>query len=351
MLEISLILIVVLVLFLPLSVHLVERNLEAFLFLMGVLAVSFSHYLGSESLWSGHLVGEALKDPLMITAAVLVFGLIIFYFKVHVTGSIVNIERKLGSKLFALVLVVLLGLFSSIITAIISAIILVEVVGALKLSKEYELKLVVLGCFSIGLGAALTPIGEPLSTIAVSKLKGEPYNAGFFFLAEHLGWFIIPGILGLGVIGWFIEPSVRQGGRDTGLKDTDKETFKDIFIRSFKVYIFIVALVLLGTGFKPIIDKYVISLPVEALYWLNSISAVVDNATLTAAEISPKMELKQIQSILLGLLLAGGMLIPGNIPNIIAAGRLKITSRQWARIGVPLGLLLMVIYFIVLEVI
>jgi predicted cation transporter len=31
------------------------------------------------------------------------------------------------------------------------------------------------------------------------------------------------------------------------------------------------------------------------------------------------------------------MLIPGNIPNIIAAHALKIKSSEWARVGVPVG--------------
>jgi predicted cation transporter len=50
----------------------------------------------------------------------------------------------------------------------------------------------------------------------------------------------------------------------------------------------------------------------------------------------------------MGLLIAGGMLIPGNIPNIVAAERLKISMKEWAVIGVPLGLVIMVIYFIAL---
>ena len=51
----------------------------------------------------------------------------------------------------------------------------------------------------------------------------------------------------------------------------------------------------------------------------------------------------------MGLLIAGGMLIPGNIPNIIAASKLKISSKEWARLGMPLGLVLMVLYFLVLK--
>ena len=81
------------------------------------------------------------------------------------------------------------------------------------------------------------------------------------------------------------------------------------------------------------------------------ISAVLDNATLAAAEISPAMTPDMIRAILLGLLISGGMLIPGNIPNIIAAGKLNITSKEWARFGVPVGLVSMAVYFVVLFVI
>ncbi len=50
----------------------------------------------------------------------------------------------------------------------------------------------------------------------------------------------------------------------------------------------------------------------------------------------------------MGLLIAGGMLIPGNIPNIIAAGKMGITSREWARLGIPLGLIIMALFFCIL---
>ena len=38
-----------------------------------------------------------------------------------------------------------------------------------------------------------------------------------------------------------------------------------------------------------------------------------------------------------GVLISAGMLIPGNVPNIIAAHALHITSTEWAKLGVPLG--------------
>ena len=80
-------------------------------------------------------------------------------------------------------------------------------------------------------------------------------------------------------------------------------------------------------------------------------SAVLDNATLAAAEIGPVISEFQIKSLLMGLLISGGMLIPGNIPNIISASKLGISSKEWARIGLPLGLVTMGLYFIILFVI
>jgi len=198
----------------------------------------------------------------------------------------------------------------------------------------------------IGLGAALTPVGEPLATIAVSKLAGEPYHAGFWFLFQKLAILIIPGVLALGVVAMFLRG--QEVVYTESISESRLEQLSDVFVRAGKVYLFVVALVLLGTGFQPLIDAYVIRLPTAALYWINMISAVLDNATLTAAELSPKMTVAQIQSILMGLLIAGGMLIPGNIPNIICAGKLGIKSREWALFGIPLGLALMVGFFLVL---
>jgi len=86
------------------------------------------------------------------------------------------------------------------------------------------------------------------------------------------------------------------------------------------------------------------------IYWFNISSAFLDNATLAAMEISPKLTQNAVTALILGLVSAGGMLIQGNIPNIVAAGRLNIKSRQWAGFAFPLGLAIMVIYFILVEV-
>ncbi|MFT4412845.1 DUF1646 family protein [Fredinandcohnia humi] len=333
----GLLVVLVLVLFLPFSVQFVEKNLELFLFFMGVIAVTVG------GVYSGDLFLKAASDPIKITIAVLLAGLLFKWFQTPLQKSIVGLSRKIPFRLFTGLVVILLGLVSSIITAIIAALVLVLIVSSLKIERTSAIRFVVLSCFSIGLGASLTPIGEPLSTIAISKL-----NEDFFFLLDLIGPQIFATFLLLGIMtALLVEPpklNIIQG------KDkSNKEPYEEIFLRAMKVYFFVMGLTLLGAGFEPLINRYFIGLDPLLLYWLNMISAVLDNATLASAEISPAMDHFTIQSILLGLLFSGGMLIPGNIPNIIAAGKLQITSKEWAIVGVPLGLGIMLIYFFIMN--
>ena len=62
----------------------------------------------------------------------------------------------------------------SVITAIISALFLCEIANTLPLDRKNKINYVIIACFAIGLGAVLTPLGEPLSTIAITKLQGAP---------------------------------------------------------------------------------------------------------------------------------------------------------------------------------
>jgi len=340
MIFIGLFIILAVVLFAPFSVKRIEEELEVFLFVMGCLAVTLT------AQWNAGLIRESLVEPLKITLAVFVAGFIFRELQIPIAHNVNKVADLIGVKLFAFLVITALGFLSSIITAIIAALVLVEIISCLTLDRKDEIFLVVLACFSIGLGAVLTPVGEPLSAIAMAKLRGEPYQAGFFFLMKNLWYFIIPGIIGFGLLGAISVPNQRQ--RKHGLTESREDNLKDILVRAVKVYFFVMALVLLGQGFKPMIDAYILKIPYLGLYWLNTISAILDNATLAAAEISPGMGLLQIKSTLLGLLIAGGMLIPGNIPNIISAGKLKIKSSEWARVGVPIGLSVMVVYFILL---
>jgi predicted cation transporter len=169
----------------------------------------------------------------------------------------------------------------------------------------------------------------------------------FWFLLEQFGIYIIPGILILGIIGaWYAtqEKTKTENAEEVVIEETNKV----IFIRALKIFLFIIALELLGEGFRPIIDTYIIPLDTRYLYWVNMSSAVLDNATLAAAEISAKMTQTQVKAVLMGLLISGGMMIPGNIPNIISAGKFKIKSKEWIKLGVPLGIAIMMVYYVIL---
>src|SRR5271157_2419104 len=118
MLEAGLIVIILLVLILPITFHFVEQNIELFLFLMGVLAVTVSHFWGSGNVWSLSLIKAAASAPLYITVAVLIVGLIVFALKKQIEGCVCGIESYLGKKAFIFLLITILGLLSSFITAI-----------------------------------------------------------------------------------------------------------------------------------------------------------------------------------------------------------------------------------------
>ena len=126
-----------------------------------------------------------------------------------------------------------------------------------------------------------------------------------------------------------------------------RESYREVIKWCIKIFVFVAALVLLGESFSVLIEKYFIKLDPWVLYWINTVSAILDNATLAAAEIGPALSVSQIKVILISLMISGGMLIPGNIPNIIAADKLHIGMREWARVAVPIGLVLLSVYFVV----
>jgi len=331
------------ILILPFMIKPVEHNLEMFLFIMGLLATAYNGIL-SVDLFKYIVENEMLY---LITGAVLFAGLLFKFTVIEIRLGVQSIIKKVSLPLFFFLLIVILGLISSIISAIIAALVLVEVIEALPIKRKYRIKLCIITCFSIGLGAALTPIGEPFATIVVSEL-----NEDFFYLTRTIGVYIVIGVIAMGFIGAIYVGKdakiirISETAYIYNKKGLKNETYLSIIIRAIKIFIFIMALELLGAGFRPLIDIYIIPQNSILLYWINMLSAVLDNATLAAAEISPLMSEKQVTAILMAILVSGGMLIPGNIPNIISACKLDISSKEWAKLGIPVGLIFLIIYFV-----
>jgi predicted cation transporter len=343
--DVGLFAIFLMVLLAPFKVKLAEKNLEAFLFLMGALAVTITNK------WALDLVILAGSEPIIkgIVPAVLVAGFIFYYGQKPFKSFMDGLVKSTNLGVILLVSTFALGLICSVITAIISALFLCEIANTLPLERKDKINYVVIACFAIGLGAVLTPLGEPLSTIAITKLQGAPYHAGFWYLMDQLGILIILGVLGCSILSMFYVGKKATKGEVMAMGE-ESGGIREVIMRTIKVYVFVAALFLLGAGMEVIIFKYFTKIPDYILFWVNMISAILDNATLTAAEISPAMSQRQINAALYGLLISGGMLIPGNIPNIISAGKLGITSSEWAKLGVPLGLVINAIYFVIVFV-
>jgi predicted cation transporter len=323
-------LILALVLFGPLLLAVIEHNLELFFFVCGIAAALVSGRLTLE------LAEHAAREPIPITLAAAAFGAAVHLARPALERLFTRLSTSPHLGRVCAGVIVVLGFLSSAITAVVAALILAEALALLRLERKSAVRVAVLGCFAIGMGAALTPLGEPLSTIAIGAL-----NADFWYLARLIGPYVAVGIAAVGALSLLFP--VAAGGA-SGTADA-ADGWGAIALRAVRLYLFVAGLVGLSAAAQPLVDAYLVKLPDAALFWLNSVAALVDNATLAAAEIGPGLNPAQQRNLLMGLLLAGGMLIPGNLPNIIAAARLGISGREWARVGLAVGLPLMALCF------
>src|SRR5271163_3557168 len=320
----------------PILIKPIERNVELFFLSAGIITAAVAGQFSSA------LVRAALREPIELTLAVLGFGIAFRLLRARLDRVFAGAVRMFGQRWLCFGLTIVLGLLSGLITAVVAALVLAEALSMLRMNRSAEIAATVFGCFAIGIGAVTTPLGMPASTLMLAAL-----HADFWYLARLLGPFVIVGIVLMAALTLFI----RAGDAQAAPRMTaEQDSWAPVVIRAGKVYIFIVGLVGLSAGLRPVVDAYVRHLPGEVLFWLNTISAVVDNATLAAVEIGPALSVSQQRFAMLGLLISGGMLIPGNIPNIVAASRLGISSREWASHGVRTGLMLLIGCFAVLVV-
>jgi predicted cation transporter len=319
----------------PVAVRPIERNIELYMLAIGILATALAGGPGTG------VIRSALTQPIPIAIAVLVAGLLFREAREKLDEAFIWLRSRVPRPLLAGAAIFFLAMLSSMITSIIAALVLAEIVGMLNLHDGPRDKVVVAGCFAIGLGSALTPAGGPVSTLAASAL-----HLGFLGLLDLLAPWIIPGVIAMSLLaGYFARGEYREAPPGPHVR----ETLTNILLQGARLYGFIVGLVLIGEAYAPLAQRVVPRLSSAALFWANTISAVLDNATLVALEIRA-VPVGRTRDVILALLISGGMLIPGNIPNVIAAGTLKIKSGTWARIAIPIGLMLLGIYFAVLQV-
>jgi predicted cation transporter len=182
-------------------------------------------------------------------------------------------------------------------------------------------------------------------------LAADALGLGFTGLFSLLAPYVLPGMLACSITaGLFAAGQEGEGATPAAVLALAhlSESFFYSCLRGLRVYVFVAALVLVSRAFADLALRYVSMLSSGQLFWANTISAVMDNATLVALEVH-SMDPARAREAIIALLVAGGMLIPGNIPNIVAAGILRIGAGSWAKIGIPMGLVLLGIYFAILQ--
>lgn len=329
------ILVIVLVLLGPVLIEAIERNIELFFLVVGVLTAAIMGQFKAALVWA------ALSEPLPFTLAVLAFGATFRLLRDYFDQLLRWVIRLLDPRILCFCLAIILGFLAAFITPVVAALVFVEAISLLRRDRWSEIAATVFGCFAIGFGAGLTPLGMPGIAVILRSL-----HVDFWYLAHLLGPFVVVGVT-LAAVPILFLPFASSEPLDT---TEGKDLWRIVLlIRPGKVYVFIAGLVTLSDGLRPVVDAYIHRLPEGLLFWMNTISAVVNNSTLAAVEISPSLSMNQQRAALLGLLISGGALVTGNIPNIVAASRLGIKSREWAKIGLGTGVLLLILCFAVLR--
>ena len=279
---------------------------------------------------------KAAREPALITIAVIVAGVLFGLMRERLDSYFDRLRRRVSRPVLTAASIFLLALLSSLVTVIVAALMLLEVIGLLRLRGQERIRVAVAGCFAIGRATALTPLGGPLSTLAASSLK-----LPFFGLFELLGpWILFSTAAASILAGYFARGVQLEIPDDVHVRESGSAAF----LQGAKVYVFIAGLVLVSHAYEPVVTRFVQALSDSSLFWINTVSAVLDNATLVSLEVH-NMTAPRARHAIIALLVSGGMLIPGNIPNIVSAGPLKIRSTEWARIGL-IGLAL---YFVALS--
>ena len=330
-------LVIIAVLLGPVLIKPIERNVEFFFFAIGVLTAAIMGQFNMA------LVRGALLEPLSFTLAVLVFGAAFRLSKAYLDELFARVLVLLPPRILCFFLAIILGALAPFITPVVSALVFVEAIALLRRDRAAEVSATVFACFAIGIGAGLTPLGLPGIAVVLRSL-----HANFWYLTNLLGPFVAVGIVLAAAPILFLPFDPGKPLTEIRVEDSWNTV---LIARPGRVYVFIAGLVALSDGLRPVVNEYVHRVPENLLFWINTLSAVVNNSTLAVIEISPSMSISQQRAAMLGLLISGGVLITGNIPNVVAASRLRISSSEWARIGVRVGFVMLILCFAVLLVI
>lgn len=293
--------------------------------------------------WSEAVIVQALARAAALCGALLAGALAFAMFHRQLRDLVTRAAGRIGIRAAVAVAVGLSSLAAPFLSAPVAILMLVEILAALPLESGRRGEAAVLGSLGVGLGSGLSALGGPASAVLLAKLSGGAYPIGRGFLLELVGPWAVPGILGLAV-----GAAILCGDLDPAAKPVpdDPLSLWSLLVLTGRLFVFTAGLVLLGAGLMPLIERCFLGLHPAALYWANAAAAVTDNAALVTLEVSPSMSQDQLRYLFLGVLAAGSAVLTGDAQNLVAAHKLDIKARAWARVGVPASAALMVFFFL-----
>src|SRR5579863_4599130 len=122
-------LIIVVVLLGPVFIEAIERNLELFFLLIGVLTALIMGRFDAALVWA------ALTEPLSFTVAVLVFGAAFRLLRDYLDRLLDRAIRLLHPRILCFCLAIALGFLAAFITPVVSALVFVEAIFLLRCDR------------------------------------------------------------------------------------------------------------------------------------------------------------------------------------------------------------------------
>jgi len=175
----------------PLTLRWVEGHLELFLLAVGGVAVTISNG------WSGELVRDTLSSPVYVSFIVVVVSIIFNNYSRYIFRVLFAFFRAFEPRYSFALLILILGMSSSLLSVTVSALLLAEVLKVVSLERKTMIQITVFACYAIALGAVLTPLAEPMGLVISNALAGAPHHADFFFLfrQRYVRWLRRPDML------------------------------------------------------------------------------------------------------------------------------------------------------------
>jgi hypothetical protein len=173
----------------PVVSRAIEERIEIFFLVIGLLAMTLA------GAWRWEVAGRAAQVPLGITLTVIVADIAFGRVRSAMDRALGWIQARVSRPWLCGGAVFAIALLSAMLTAIVSALMLAELVELMRLGPLARTRVTVAGCFAIGMGSSLTPLGGPLSTLAASGL-GMRFGGLFAMLAPY----VLPGMLACAIV-------------------------------------------------------------------------------------------------------------------------------------------------------